>query len=368
MRIIFQFGRMLAACFVSCLVWSSQAYAQQADTPFPYDQLATSVVGYYLPAGWAIGSISSPGTVGEEVDLTPITPDATAWRDLMAYLTHPSAAPMHGADLDFALHFLEQNCASSVRFDIRPSTAREGERWGEIVCLTRDGARNTDQAAPLEIYVLKTLTSGDADFRFWRAWRGKRSETQAMFARYGASRAALFPNHFSDADAPAWRESMTAVTEAWAREMSAAFEICDLGAAPCGSLHQAVGVLPPMQIPPVAVALARGDNTRPEIVARYYQQVLGHAPTENARLGQNAHPSNHNFRSEQYAILLSRTLAIGNLGNGGMVAVSEDPGASIPGQPARLRAYLLKLCRLLLVDGSPFPRDALTIDLWPGQP
>ncbi len=60
-------------------------------------------------------------------------------------------------------------------------------------------------------------------------------------------------------------------------------------------------------------------------------------------------------------------MVLANQGKGGMSMVGDDVRRSPPDRAARLRAYLLKVARLMSGLPNGLPPDALTFDLWLDQ-
>jgi hypothetical protein len=85
------------------------------------------------------------------------------------------------------------------------------------------------------------------------------------------------------------------------------------------------------------------------------------------RVMQGATPRTHNFRSLSATAQYGASIALANKGIGGLAMVGDDTSSSPPARAARLRAYLLKVARLVTGQRNAPPSDALTFDLWLDQ-
>jgi hypothetical protein len=337
----------------------------------------THVVGITPPAGWRLAYMTTPQVVVELGELVPEGQAVEQWRDLISYSTAPAAAPTDMTNPQMTIDTIGPNCEAFASVQAVPAGADPAERWLEFACLLRPGAPNTQADAPLEIYVYRMLRSGDAQFQFWRAWRGTTAELGAMLARAGVSAAVDLPARPSPQQLLALEPALRALVGPWGRELLAAFEVCDLAGAPCASLNRPLDRAPPQGADNMAAAVSiRGDNTNPRAVQvwflRQFMPQLQHMRPEEVRellrsvmVDQGVQPRTHDFRSMRRTAEFGANMVLANQGIGGMSLVGDDVSPSPPSQAARLRAYLLKVARMM-ASGPPdgLAPDALTFDLW----
>jgi hypothetical protein len=312
-----------------------------------------------------------PGIVVELGELVPQDQAVEQWRDLLSYSTAPAAATPDVTIPNATFESFRANCEAFASFQTAAPDASAGEQWFEAACLARPGAPNPHADRPLEIYMYRTLRVGDAQFQFFRAWRGTSADFDALLARHGAGPANL-PARPSSEQLSAQGQAIAALTGPWRAELRAAFEVCDLAGAPCASLnHNVDNPLPGQALAAVAV---RGDNTNPQEVAQFFRRMLGRQAANfppdalsNMRVMQGATPRTHNFRSLSAAAQYGASIALANKGVGGLAMVGDDTRSSPPARAARLRAYVLKVARLVTAQRNGPPADALTFDLWLDQ-
>jgi hypothetical protein len=370
------FAKPIWAAFIValCVSFAPQARAQ-ADTPFAFDQLDTTVVGISPPAGWRTAYFSVQGPLAELGELTTEGVDVTRWRDLLAYLTVVNITGHDVSDMNANLAETAGHCSISAQSLHRPAAATSAEQWGQIVCLDRPGQQNAVAEAPLQIYLFRSQRAGASSFRFWRAWRGAPGDVQAMLQRAGISGAPVLPTNPSQADLA--NLPMPALTEIWAREISQAFELCDLAAGPCASLNrsaqQASFYEPFIRLAPLdrtaALMTIRGDRTDMQTAANMYRRLFNRDPPSSDGIGvaTTVAPRNHNFRSSGSFAALTMHMYVANKGVGGIVGVSGDAPFATPAEGARYRAYLLRAARLAAsVPGGP-AYDAFSFDMWPND-
>lgn len=346
--------------------WAQSGRAR--DEAFPFDQLTTSVVGVSTPADWRFAFVNMPGFIVEFGELVPQDQTVEQWRDLLSYSTAPAAATPDVTTPDATFESFRPNCEAFASFQTAAPDASAGEQWFELACLARPGAPNTLADRPLEIYVYRALRAGDAQFQFFRAWRGTSADFDALLARHGAGPANL-PARASSEQLSAQGQAIAALTGPWRAELRTAFEVCDLAGAPCASLNHTVdNPLPGQALAGVAV---RGDNTNPQEVAQFFRRMLGRQAANfpadalsNMRVMQGAQPRTHNFRSLSATAQYGASIGLANKGVGGLAMVGDDRSPSPPARAARLRAYLLKVGRLVIAMPNGPPADALTFDLW----
>jgi hypothetical protein len=346
--------RLLLALLLA--FWPFSAAAQ--DRAFPYDQLATSVVGESIPEGWVFGAYSMPDPAMEMGEYTPAGQELTRWRDLLSYLTAPVARRM-AIEPDAVIAIMRPSCASMARFDLRPSVAEPAERWFMFACYTLPNVDGGDPDAPLQIYQYRTLQSGDGLFDFWRAWRGRPDEVAAMLRRYGVTNAPRISRTPSNAELESLAAVMPQLSEAWGRELAAAFTVCDLARATpsCAPLNNDAADIAnvPVDPRPFAAMSFTGDHSRTD--------PLGLAHGESASLFLVLQPSTHDFRSADRLRRAGGMVLAASKDNGGALGVAPDQSTDAP-EMGRLRAYLLKLSRMLVMVPNGLRRETLAYDLW----
>lgn len=359
--------RVLAA--IAALVLSfaaAPAFAQQQqDRPFPYRDLATTVVGITPPQGWRTAFFDAQA-LGELGELTP-DPDVAQWRDLLSYLTIANRANQPANSMDAAVSGVVTHCRASAAFSLRPASAVATDGWAQVACF--------DEAGLVQIYVFRGVAVGDATFRFWRSWRGAVNETAPMLRRLGLSPGRI-PNTPSNGDLQtALAPAKQALTDRWAAEIGAAFEICDLAGAPCTSLNRSltdISAYTPltMRIPPAslnALAYVEGDRADMPGALQYYRQIFHAEPpdAQNLSFVLTLNQQSHRFESAQSMLSLAQILYFGAHSTSGTFAIYGDN--TPPAEQALQRAYLLKVARIGSAIRNGPPYDSFRFDLWPNQ-
>ncbi|MCX7356672.1 MAG: hypothetical protein NT015_00755 [Alphaproteobacteria bacterium] len=355
----------------------AQAVAQQSAADFGYTQLPTDIVGISPQPGWRTAFFSVQGTGGELGELTR-EPDVTRWRNLLAYMTVASWAQPDVSLIDDAIGGVRSHCRSSATFSARPSGAAESEAWGEIVCLDTPGQANALSDAPLQIYVFRTVRTAQASFRFWRAWRGRPSDVAPMLEALGVigvGRLATSPN---DAQlAAAFAPVMQALTDRWSAEIIASMEVCSLEGPPCASLNRSMADLSfyPLLAATgradnlAALAYVTGDNSDPQASTQFYRSFFNRDPPTNNGVGiiTVLTPSNHNFNAVRSLQGVAITMLAGGKANGAFIAAGGDGPFASTQEPARMRAYLVKVARITAAAPGGPAYDSMRFDLWPNE-
>jgi hypothetical protein len=351
--------------------------AQSVDQPFPFDELPTHVVGIAPPEGWRTAYFSVQGVVAELGELTPDA-DVHAWRDLMAYMTIATLTNQRVDDMNANLAEVATHCSAHAMFSVRPALAQNSDAWAAIVCFDRPGQANSLAEAPLQIYLFRSLSRNDATFRFWRAWRGAPGDVVPMLARIGVNGIARVPaNPTSEQLRVAFEPAMQALAEVWGADLVSALEVCDLAGEPCASLNRSVADVSAYEVlsrlEPVSqmagVMFLEGDRSDLAAAAQFYRDVFGRDPpiTDSISFVIPLKPSSFAFNRAQsmvnFALMLHRT----SKGTGGLFSVSADAPPPAPAEQARMRAYLVKIARLVASapDGPAY--DRFRFDLWPNQ-
>ncbi len=217
--------------------------------------------------------MSTPQVVVELGELVPEGHAVERWRDLLSYSTAPVAAQTDMTNPQGTIETVRPICEAFASVQAIPQGAGRGERWLEYACFTRPGSTHAQADSPLEIYVYRMLRSGDAQFQFWRAWRGTTAELGAMLAAAGVSADIDLPARPSSEQLRALEPVLRALAEPWGRELVGAFEVCDLAGAPCASLNHALDG--PTRAGMLAAVSIRGDNTNPQAVREWFRRQFG---------------------------------------------------------------------------------------------
>lgn len=349
-----------------------------AQGAFAFDSLPTQVVGITPPTGWRTAYFSVQGAVAELGELTTRDADVSQWRDIIAYLTTAKITGTNVTDMDANLAEVSGHCSAHAIFRHRPSMAREGENWAEIVCFERVGETLSLAGAPLQIYVFRSLQTEDASFRFWRAWRGRPQDVAGLLSAMGVADGPALRAQPSARDLQGLGPAMSQLTEAWGRELTQALEVCDLAATPCASLNRSTNFVPAYELltarapldHTAALLAIRGDRSDPGMANTMYRQMFGSPPPGNAgeiAIATLIQPRNHDFRAMRSLGNLAGHLFIASKANGGIISVAADAPLQTAAEAARYRAYLLRVARMASAAPNGPPADAYTFDLWPNE-
>lgn len=353
------------------------AAQQQPDARFPYDQMPTHVVGIAPPEGWRTAYFSIQGVVAELGELTPDA-DVHRWRDLIAYMAVATLTNQRVDDMNANLTEVRTHCASHATFDVRPANAHATDAWAAIVCLDRPGQANSLPEAPLQVYLFRSLSTNDATFRMWRAWRGAASDVAQMLARVGVTGVRRLANNPTSGQLHALFEPIIQrLADAWGAELTQALEICDLAGSPCTSLNRSVADVPAYELLTnleqanrmAGVVSLEGDRSDMAGATQFYREVFRSDPpsTDNVSFMVALSPSTFDFRRGQSTVNLALMMFRASRGTSGLFSVSSDAPSPPPSEQARLRAYLLRVVRFAASAPEGAAYDSFRFDLWPNE-